>query len=44
MGAWMLAVYFVGCCFAGHCMNIMLRACVRQRWRPEEERAPKGGS
>ena len=42
MGAWMLAVYFVGCCFAGHCMNIMLRACVRGM--PEEERAPKEGS
>ena len=46
MGAWVVAVYFVGCCLAGHCFNIMVRACVRGM--PEDdwgrERVPKGGS
>ena len=41
MAAWTLAVYVLCLCLAGHCMNIMLRACVRGM--PEEERAPKEG-
>ena len=29
MEAWTLVVYVVCLCLMGHCMNIMLRACVR---------------